>query len=89
MTDAPQPPSDFERWTRERKREDALWLYNQQSSRLEKANEAAVKAADGTFRAGLLINGGAAVAVFAFIGSLATKELIAVHQLFSACNFLK
>jgi hypothetical protein len=44
-------------------------------------NEAAIKAADGAFRAGLLINGGAAVSVLAFIGSLATKELVVVSQL--------
>jgi hypothetical protein len=43
--------------------------------------EAAIKAAEAALRAGLLINGGAAVSVLAFIGSLATKELIAVSQL--------
>jgi predicted PurR-regulated permease PerM len=44
-------------------------------------DQAAINAADAALRAGLLINGGAAVSVLAFIGSLATKDLIAVSQL--------
>lgn len=63
------------------KREDAQRAYDRIDAQLDKANEAAVKTADAALRAGLLINGGAAVSVLAFIGSLATKELIAVSQL--------
>ena len=40
-----------------------------------------LKSPISALRAGLLINGGAAVSVLAFIGSLATKDLIAVSQL--------
>ncbi len=71
------------------KRENAQRLFDLHSSRLDKMNEAAIKAADSALRAGLLINGGAAVSVLAFIGSLATKELIAVSQLSRVASSLE
>jgi hypothetical protein len=55
----------------------------------DKMNEAAIKIADSALRAGLLINGGAAVSVLAFVGSLATKELIAVSQLSRVASSLE
>jgi hypothetical protein len=81
MTDAPSPPLDYQKWTHELNREDAQRAFDLHVSRIDRANDWAVKAADGAFRASLLINGGAAVSVLAFIGSLATKELIAFPQL--------
>jgi hypothetical protein len=44
-------------------------------------NEAAIKTGENTFQACLLINGGAAVSVLAFIGGLASKDVIGVAQL--------
>ena len=81
MTDAPPPPFEYTKWAHELKREDVQRASDLHVSRVDKSNEAAIKAADAALRAGLLINGGAAVSVLAFIGSLATKELIAVPQL--------
>jgi hypothetical protein len=81
MTDAPPPPFEVQKWTHEMKRDDVQRAFDLLNSRFDKINEAAIKAADSALRAGLLINGGAAVSVLAFIGSLATKDLIAVSQL--------
>lgn len=81
MTDAPPPPFDYQKWTHEMKREDVRRASDLHVSRVDKSNEAAIKAAEAALRAGLLINGGAAVSVLAFIGSLATKELIGIPQL--------
>jgi hypothetical protein len=46
-----------------------------------KANEAAVKAAEEAIKAAILINGGSSVAMLAFIGTLASKELVSPFQL--------
>ncbi len=72
MTDSP-PPFAYQQWTHGMKREDAQRAFDLLGSRRDKMNKAAIKSADSTLRAGLLINGGAAVSVLAFIGSLATK----------------
>ena len=89
MTDSPPPPSELQKWTHGMKREDAQRAFDLHSSRLDKMNEAAIKSADSALRACLLINGGAAVSVLAFIGSLATKELIAVSQLSRVASSLE
>src|SRR5689334_476912 len=46
-----------------------------------KANESAVKAAEEAIKAAILINGGSAVAMLAFIGTIASKDLISTAQL--------
>jgi hypothetical protein len=81
MTDQPPQPYDHEKWLHEMKRIDGQRAIDRWDNQFDKLNEAAVKIADATLRAGMLINGGAAVSVLAFIGSLATKELITVTQL--------
>ena len=82
MTDpSAPPPFEYQKWAYEKKREDAYRAFDRLDSRLDMIDAAAIKAADAALRAGLLINGGAAVSVLAFIGSLATKELVAVSQL--------
>ena len=80
-----QPPAavtfDYQKWTHELKRADATRAFDRWDSQFDKLNDAAIKVAEGTLRGGLLINGGAAVSVLAFIGSLATKDIITVVQL--------
>ena len=89
MIDSPPPPFEYQKWAHELKREDAQRAFDLLESRRDKINEAAIKAADSALRAGLLINGGAAVSVLAFIGSLATKELIAISQLSGVASSLE
>jgi hypothetical protein len=89
MPDSPSPPSEHQKWVTEIKREDAQRAFDLHSSRLDQMNEAAIKAGDAALRAGLLINGGAAVSVLAFIGNLATKEPIAGSQLSRVASSLE
>jgi hypothetical protein len=79
MTD--QKPDD------PRAREEDRWT-NRATSFVTQANEAAFKASENTFRGCLLINGGAAVSVLAFIGSLASKPAFDVSQLAAVADSL-
>jgi hypothetical protein len=82
MTDpSAPPPFEYQKWAHELKREDVQRASDLLNSRFDKINEAAIKASEATLRACLLINGGAAVSVLAFIGSLATKDLITAPQI--------
>jgi hypothetical protein len=62
-------------------REDAKRAHDQIYDFSKQLNESVIKTGENTLRACLLINGGAAVSVLAFIGGLASKELIGVSQL--------
>jgi hypothetical protein len=62
--------------------------HDRADSFFEQVNEAAIKNGESAFRACLLINGGAAVSVLAFIGSLASKDVIGVSQLASVADSL-
>ena len=63
------------------KRTDAYRAFDRLDSRVDLADQAAIKSADAALRAGLLINGGAAVAVLAFTGSLASKDVVPISHL--------
>ena len=78
MTD--QKPDEPD-WRHVMAREDAHRAHDLAASFTTQVNEAAVKTGESTFRACLLINGGAAVSVLAFIGGLASKDVIGVSQL--------
>jgi hypothetical protein len=75
------PPLDLEKWKLEQGREEAHRAHDRMSDYFEHVNESSIKVADGVLKACLLINGGAAVSVLAFIGGLVSKELISVSQL--------
>jgi hypothetical protein len=55
--------------------------HDQATSFGQKANEAAVKAAEEAIKAVILINGGGSVTMLAFIGTLASKDLLPASQL--------
>jgi hypothetical protein len=46
-----------------------------------KSNEAAIKASEEAIKAAILINGGSSVAMLAFLGSVASKDLLSPAQL--------
>ena len=79
MTD--QKPDDV------RAREEARWA-DRADGFFKQANEAAIKTGESTFQACLLINGGAAISVLAFIGGLASKDVIGVAQLAAVADSL-
>jgi hypothetical protein len=65
-----QTPESFDRakWEYELEREDAYRAHNATEEFYSKLNESAIKSSEVTLGACLLINGGAAVSVLAFIG---------------------
>jgi hypothetical protein len=69
-------------------REEARRTHDRADGFFKQVNEAAIKTGEGTFRACLLINGGAAVSALAFIGSLASKDVIGVSQLAAVADSL-
>jgi hypothetical protein len=77
----PNQPFDHEKWLHELQREDAHRAHDRAADFYDQLNESSIKSSEITLRACLLINGGAAVSVLAFIGGLASKELIGVSQL--------
>jgi hypothetical protein len=61
-------------------REDALRVHDRSRRYSEAINEAVVKAGDVAIRTAMLINGGAAVSVLAFIGALVRQDGVTVKQ---------
>jgi hypothetical protein len=61
-------------------REDALRVHDRSRKFTETTNEAVVKQGEMAIRAAMLINGGAAVAVLAFIGALVRQDGLTIKQ---------
>lgn len=70
-------------------REDAYWASDRLNSRRDMLNQAAIKAAEAALRSGLLINGGAALSILAFMGSLASREKVPLSQLSPVADSLR
>jgi hypothetical protein len=85
MTD--QKPDEPD-WRFVMAREEARRAHDRAEEFFKQVNEAAIKTGESTFRACLLINGGAAVSVLAFIGGLASKDVIGVSQLAAVADSL-
>jgi len=81
LPDVP-PPNELQR-------QDARLAHDQLGQFQRSANEAAVKGGDAALRAVLLINGGAAVSVLAFIGGLAAQDRIKLDQLKGVADSLR
>lgn len=77
----PQPPLDFQKWVHELRRHDAHREHDRLENFFNSVNSASIKAGELTLRMAMLINGGAAVAMLAFIGGLISKDKIGVGQL--------
>lgn len=76
-----QPPLDYQKWAHELQRQDAQRAHDKTDDFFDLANEAAVKAAESALRMAMLINGGAAVSVLAFIGGLVSQGRVKIDQL--------
>jgi hypothetical protein len=63
------------------RREDALRVHDRSRRVSEATNEAVIKAGEVAIRTVMLINGGAAVAVLAFIGALVRDEGVTIKQI--------
>jgi hypothetical protein len=72
VSDEQPPPDELAELNRELRVREHDRLY----SILEKTEEATIKSAEGVIRILLLINGGGAVSLLAFVGSLVSKDRI-------------
>jgi hypothetical protein len=69
-----EPPFEYRKWVYEQKRRDAERAHDRDDAVSDTTNAAAVASGQVALRAALLINGGAAVAMLAFIGSIASLD---------------
>lgn len=92
MTDEPSQPTqisfEHQKWLEDINRQDAHRAHDRWDTIVDSINEAAIKASETALRAAILINGGAAVSVLAFIGGLASKDLIQIERLSNVANSL-
>lgn len=77
MSDEQTPRDKLEEVNRELRARD----HDRLNTILEKLEEATLNSAENSIRVLLLINGGAAVSVLAFAGSLASKDRVTTDQL--------
>jgi len=83
MSDKPspeQPPEPFEyrAWVHEQRTGEAERAHDASREFRTQVNEAAIRGADAALRTAILINGGAAVALLAFVGSLEKHDQVMV-----------
>src|SRR5665213_1140102 len=84
----PQPPSDYAKWVHELQRHDAQRAHDKIDEFHRYINEAAIKSAELALRLAMLINGGAAIAMLAFVGGLISKDKIVAGQLANVASSL-
>jgi len=73
-----QPQIDYARWLEEQNRRAAERAHDKIDEFHRYVNEAAIKSGELTLRMAILINGGAAVALLTFVGSLQKEQKLAV-----------
>jgi hypothetical protein len=73
MPDQSPPPFEYQKWTHELKLRDAKRAHDSATDFAAKVNAAALDNANLAMRTAVLINGGAAVSVLAFIGGLISQ----------------
>jgi hypothetical protein len=82
VSDQQMPPSqqqvDYAKWPEELRRRDAERTHDAHTAYHRAGNEAALKTSELALRMSLLINGGAAVALLTFVGSLDAKQKVAI-----------
>ena len=86
MTDQPPqetqpPPFEYQKWLHDVVRQHAHRAHDANRQFQVNVNQATIKGGDAALRAALLINGGAAVSVLAFIGGLVSQRRIELNQL--------
>jgi hypothetical protein len=69
------------KWKHERQERAAERAHDLNDAHATQINEATIQAGQLTLRMSMLVNGGAAVAVLAFLGSLASKDRFDITQL--------
>ncbi|MBR0962234.1 hypothetical protein [Bradyrhizobium japonicum] len=78
-----------EKWKTEKRREDAHRAHDKSTEFHTYINQATIDAGSLALRTLVLINGGAAVAILAFLGAVASKDKIDFVQIGAVANTLK
>jgi len=73
-----QPPSDYQKWRHELELQDAQRAHDKLDDFQKYVNQAAGKTGELALRMALLINGGAAISLLTFIGTLPKEQKPAV-----------
>jgi hypothetical protein len=76
-----EPAYEHQKWTHELLREDVARAQDQLNQFNLATNEATIKSSELALRTAVLINGGAAISVLAFIGGLVGQGRIGIGQL--------
>ena len=71
---------EYKKWVHELNREDAKRAHDRFDKFTDFVNDAAIKSSEIALRAAILINGGAAVSILAFIGGIVSKEKFDPHD---------
>jgi hypothetical protein len=82
------PPYEYQKGAHEINRQDAQRAHDRLAQFHQSINEAAIKGGDAVLKALLLVNGGAAVSILAFIGGLAAQARVELDQLKAVANSL-
>jgi hypothetical protein len=72
-----QAPLEYQKWLHELKRREAERAHDNAAAFSLKLNEAAMENANLALRTAVLINGGAAVSILAFVGGLVSQGKVA------------
>jgi hypothetical protein len=74
----PQPPLELQQWQYEQNRDMAHRSHDEANEFANQTNRAAIESANLTLRTAMIINGGAAISVLAFIGGLASRDKVSL-----------
>jgi len=88
QTPSTQQQVDYAKWIEELKRRDAERAHNRHDDFFDAVNRATIENGQLAIRTFVLVNGGAAISVLAFIGSLVSEERITLVQLSNVASSL-
>jgi hypothetical protein len=74
----PSPPLEYQQWVHEQNVRAAERVHDAANDFASKTNVAAIEGANLSLRTAMLINGGAAISVLAFIGGLASRDKVSL-----------
>jgi hypothetical protein len=84
----PQPPLEYQQWAHEKNIEQAHRAHDAMNDFAIKTNSAAIEGANLALRTVMIVNGGAAISVLAFIGGLASRDKVSITAITQTASTL-
>ena len=84
----PQPPLEYQQWVHEKNIEQAHRAHDAANDFAIKTNSAAIEGANLALRTAMIVNGGAAISVLAFIGALASRDKVSITAITQTASTL-